>query len=59
MPEQRSLLPPHDEICRRLTEVAQEKRLLEELLKLSVRSQQQHREALERRAAKEGGAARG
>ena len=57
MAENQSLLPSHREICDRLTQVKQEKRLLEGLLKLSIREQQRQQENERRR--QQGGAANG
>jgi hypothetical protein len=48
MSEHRSLLPPRNEICQRLTEVAREKKLLEQLLKLSVREEQDRQQQAQR-----------
>jgi hypothetical protein len=58
MAEHRSLLPPRNEICQRLTEVNREKRLLENLLKLSVREEQDRREYAQRQR-QQGGADNG
>ena len=48
MSERKSLLPPRNEICERLSEVAREKKILEELLKLSVREEQARQEQVRR-----------
>jgi hypothetical protein len=57
MPEYRSLIPPREQICQRLNEVVREEKRLRELLKLSVREEQDRQQAQDRN--RDGGQCRG